>query len=177
MTRYHLILIVITLMSSHILSAREYSESYYQDLFCKKPYKKEFVLTDSTRVDCLTDEHAIEIDFAGKWYEAIGQSLHYARMTNKKAGIAIILEKQGDISKLLSLRKVIKHYSLPIEVFRIQSGIFKKRKIASNKSSIIKLSRSGICHTSTSRSYSRTKHYTPFKTIEECLKKGRLPKR
>lgn len=32
----------------------------------------EFVLPDRTRVDCLTDEYAIEFDFAPKWAEALG---------------------------------------------------------------------------------------------------------
>lgn len=41
----------------------------------------------------------------------------------------------------------------------------------------IKLSQSGICHDVTSSSYTRTKNYTPFASLETCLQAGgRLPK-
>jgi len=49
-------------------------------------------MPDSSRVDCVTDEYAIEVDFATKWAEAIGQSTYYARITNKKPGILLIME-------------------------------------------------------------------------------------
>jgi hypothetical protein len=71
------------------------------------------VLSDGTRVDCLTEEYAIEFDFADKWAEAIGQSLHYALMTGKKPGIVIIIEKESDKKHLkkvkgIALKKDIK---------------------------------------------------------------------
>ena len=42
----------------------------------------------------------------------------------------------------------------------------------------VKKSKTGICHTPGSSYYSRTKNFTPYKTLDECLKSGgRLPKR
>lgn len=42
----------------------------------------------------------------------------------------------------------------------------------------VKKSKTGICHAPGSSYYSRTKNFTPFKTLDECLKSGgRLPKR
>ena len=42
----------------------------------------------------------------------------------------------------------------------------------------VKKSKTGICHAPGSTYYSRTKNFTPFKTLDECLKSGgRLPKR
>ena len=43
----------------------------------------EVVMKDCTRCDILTATHAIEVDFARKWAEAIGQSLNYAMHTGK----------------------------------------------------------------------------------------------
>jgi len=41
----------------------------------------------------------------------------------------------------------------------------------------VKKSKSNICHTPGSTYYSRTKKYTPYKTLEDCLKSGgRRPK-
>ena len=43
---------------------------------------------------------------------------------------------------------------------------------------VVKKSRLGICHGSSSPYYSRTKHYQPFDSLEACLQSGgRLPKR
>ncbi|MDH0448063.1 hypothetical protein [Shewanella sp. GD04112] len=40
------------------------------------------------------------------------------------------------------------------------------------------MSKNDICHDKSSRSYKRTKTYTPYQTIEECLASGgRLPKK
>lgn len=49
-------------------------------------------MTDGTVCDLVSETEAIEIDYAPKWAEAVGQSLHYAEMTGKKAGIILLLE-------------------------------------------------------------------------------------
>ena len=42
----------------------------------------------------------------------------------------------------------------------------------------VKLSKSGICHAPNSTYYEQTKNFTPYKTLDECLKAGgRLPKK
>jgi hypothetical protein len=42
----------------------------------------------------------------------------------------------------------------------------------------VKKSSSSICHAPGTTYYSQTKKFTPYKTIEECLKSGgRLPKK
>lgn len=67
-------------------------ESYYQNKWCDDHSGKvEHVLQDKTRVDCLTQEYAVEVEFADKWYE-VGQALFYAQMTNKKPGVVLIME-------------------------------------------------------------------------------------
>ena len=68
----------------------------------------EYTLRDKTRIDCLTSSYAIEVDFANKWAESIGQSLYYGLMTNKKPGILLIMEKpKKDIRYLKRLKKVV----------------------------------------------------------------------
>ncbi len=42
----------------------------------------------------------------------------------------------------------------------------------------VKKSKTGICHAPGSTYYNQTKAFTPYKTLDECLKSGgRLPKR
>lgn len=47
-----------------------------------------------------------------------------------------------------------------------------------NAQGVVKMSNSGICHAPGTTFYDRTKNYTPYATLEECLAAGgRLPKR
>lgn len=72
----------------------KHSKSSYQHAWCSFHNGiEEFENHDKTRVDCLTDTHAVEFDFANKWAESIGQALHYQFMTGKKAMVVLILEK------------------------------------------------------------------------------------
>lgn len=72
-------------------------ESYYVNQWCTSDFgRKEVVLWDATRVDCLAKDYAIEFDFAKKWAESIGQSLYYSKMTGKKPAVALILTAPTD---------------------------------------------------------------------------------
>jgi hypothetical protein len=81
--------------------------------------KVEMTMPDGTRCDCVTESHAIEYDFADNWYEAIGQSLHYASKVGKRPGIVLIIEKHEDNKYFKRLNSVIEYYNLPIDVWRV----------------------------------------------------------
>jgi len=49
-------------------------------------------LWDGTRADLVSDNYAIEVDWASKWAEAIGQSLYYSSVTGKKPGIVLLVK-------------------------------------------------------------------------------------
>jgi len=79
------------------ISGHLHQEKVYQQHWCGENNGiLEFRLDDGTRVDCLTDEYAIEFDFASKWAESIGQSLYYAERTGKKPGVVLIMEREKD---------------------------------------------------------------------------------
>ena len=60
------------------------SERYYQEKFAREIGEQvEVVMKNGTRCDILTAAHAIEVDFAKKWAEAIWQSLNYAMHTGR----------------------------------------------------------------------------------------------
>lgn len=82
-------------------------ERDYQKYWCDKHGGQlEYRLEDGTRVDCLTRDFAVEVEFAHKWAEAIGQSLFYGRMTDRRPGIVLIMREKGDERFLKRLRKV-----------------------------------------------------------------------
>ena len=53
----------------------------------------------------------------------------------------------------------------------ISTGLFAQGKP-------VKMSNSGICHAPNTTYYEQTKNFTPYKTLDECLKAGgRMPKK
>lgn len=107
------IAILLCLLPLSLQAKRLHKESWYQDQHCQG--QTDIKLADGTEADCLTDTHAIEYDFGNKWAEAIGQSLHYAFQTNKRAGIVLILEKPSSIKYWYRLNSIIQHNQLPID--------------------------------------------------------------
>lgn len=90
-----LVLLIVFAHSLGFSQERPVVERDYQIKFCEQVKGiMEVRLLDATRVDCLTEEYAIEVEYARKWAEAVGQSLHYAIMTGKKPGIALILKNK-----------------------------------------------------------------------------------
>ena len=67
----------------------------------------EVVLQDKARVDCVTNTHAIEFDFAPKWAESIGQALYYGEVLKKKPGIVLIVENPEKSEKYINRVKTI----------------------------------------------------------------------
>lgn len=93
----------------------KYKEKHYVEAYCKGV--TEYRLPDKTRVDCLTDEYAIEFDYANKWAESIGQSLYYAKMTGKKPAVAIIMKSPKDEKYISRINTVDKN----LKVFKIKA--------------------------------------------------------
>lgn len=83
--------------------------------------KVEYKLKDRTRVDLLTCSIAFEFDFAHKWAEAIGQALHYAKETNKKPGVFIILRSPSDEKFIIRIKNISDKYKLNLHINTIKT--------------------------------------------------------
>ena len=77
----------------------------------------QFTTKDRTYVDCLTDEYAVETEYDYNWKEAVGQSLHYAETTDRKAAILLIQRSPSKKNYLSELNRVIQKFDLPIKVY------------------------------------------------------------
>ena len=117
--------ILLILVNSSSAASHLYKEREYQQVWCSQHNGIiEYRLDDGSRVDCLTEEYAIEFDFASKWAEAVGQSLYYAIKTGKKAGIVLIVERSKDwrhVQKLITLSQ-----TLPIHFWIIEPSFLRK---------------------------------------------------
>jgi len=116
------IVFVILLLLLSGCSEKKHNEKYYQAKLCNElGGVMEQRLLDRTRVDCLTDEYAIEVDFSKKWAEAVGQSLYYAIMTEKKPAVGFIVgEGKKEKRRLKRLERLADKYH--IKVFIIKRG-------------------------------------------------------
>ena len=99
------------------LAKRLYKEADYQNYWCRCHNGiTEYKNPDYTRVDCLTETHAVEFDFANKWAESIGQALHYGLMTGKKPKVVLILDEPcKQMVYFERIQRIGKKYKIDIE--------------------------------------------------------------
>ena len=129
------------------------SERYYQEKFAQEiGGQVEVVMKDGTRCDILTATHAIEVDFAKKWAEAIGQSLNYAMHTGKRPGVALIVLAPSDNKYIERVRKISAEYSLGLTIYPIDGGGASK-----SGEKEFWITSSGKTHNSSCRYYGTTK--------------------
>lgn len=88
-------------------------EKAYQDKWCAEMNgQTEVVLPDRARVDCVTKDYAVEIEFAHKWAESIGQSLYYGIALKKKPGVVLIVAPWGDEKYVARFKAVAKKHKI-----------------------------------------------------------------
>jgi hypothetical protein len=111
-------MMLLLLVSITPVSAIE-NEDYYNRQFCSEVSgQAEYKLPDRSRIDCLTDTHAFEADWADglKVYESVGQSLYYAAETGKKPGILLLIRKKNSDKHIRKVKRVIESWNLPIKL-------------------------------------------------------------
>jgi hypothetical protein len=92
-----------------------YKEKVYQEYWCSKYNgQTEIRLDDKTRVDCITENYAVEFDFANKWAECLGQSLHYSNLTGKRPACVLIIEHGKDWKQYKKLRKTARKHAVKV---------------------------------------------------------------
>jgi hypothetical protein len=74
---------------SHPSTSLAKDKKHYQRIYCAG-MELEHILPSGGRVDCLSADYAIEVDYADKWAEAVGQSLYYAAATHRQPGIILL---------------------------------------------------------------------------------------
>ena len=110
--------IILLIFPAH---AGKYNEAYFTNLIATKHIigKQEHKLPNRKRVDILSKEYAYEVDWISKaWSEGVGQSLHYAQMTNKKPGVIVLIDKPHK-ANLKALLDTAKLYNIKVHIFYV----------------------------------------------------------
>lgn len=118
----------LVLFSAQVLASSNFTEPDYVDHYCptiSDEYQIEHIMEDQTRIDCSTPTEAIEFDYAKKWYECIGQALHYSRLTGKAPVCALIVDKTSSLEKekVDRARKTVEHFDLPVRILTVDSNV------------------------------------------------------
>lgn len=104
-------LFVLLMFSSTVTSAQE-SEDDYADLIQEHLGGEREVAVTSGFIDLLTTEYAIEVEFARKWKQAIGQALWYGLQTSKTPGIVLIKKDNSDLKYAIQLGSALDYAGL-----------------------------------------------------------------
>ena len=100
---------------------RHAHEANYREVLCEG-MDWEVSLPNGARADCISDTHAIEVDFSEKWAEALGQALLYAAATGLQPGIFLVCrgEDHNCLGHRLRLDEAIQAWNLPVEVWPVE---------------------------------------------------------
>ena len=92
--RILILIICISNIVGNAVATHLHPESAYRDAWCMG--KTEVQMPNGNRADCITTNYAVEVEFAKKYHEGVGQALDYAQQTGKKPAILLIIEEVKD---------------------------------------------------------------------------------
>lgn len=102
-----------------------HKEAEYQTYWCnKRGGEMEYVLSNKARVDCLLPDMAVEVDFANKFHECIGQALEYSAHTKRTPACLLIVEKDKDWKYVKRLRYTKQKKYPQLRTFTIKPDVF-----------------------------------------------------
>ena len=85
--------LLATLALTASVSAEErWLEANYRDALCAG-MRMEVTLSRQSRADCVSDTHAIEVEWADKFKEGVGQALTYAYESTLIPGVILICRR------------------------------------------------------------------------------------
>jgi hypothetical protein len=85
-------------------------EKPYQLLLNNEVFRGQLeYMVENGRVDILTEEYAIEIEWAKNWKHSIGQAIWYGLQTNKTPGIVLLLENEKEYRNFIRLNTALNY--------------------------------------------------------------------
>lgn len=113
--RILLCILIIGLFGKSAQAKHLHKEKEYQQAWCDRFHgETEVRLEDGTRADCITENFAVEFDFASKWAEGLGQALHYSDLTGKRPAVVLIIEQPKDWKHLKKLKRTARKRAVKV---------------------------------------------------------------
>lgn len=135
--RYFLLLFLIVFLAVPVEAKHIYSEKIYQTQWCNTHKgTMEYVIKTKTqgigRIDCMLPDMVVEVDFAKKWHQCLGQALDYSAHTRKTAACLLIVENEKDWKYVNRLRYTIQKKAPGTRTFTIKPEQIKSKYIPAN---------------------------------------------
>lgn len=119
MRKWFIVIGIFVLTHSIVNAKHLYTEKEYQTQWCNaRNGIMEYKLDDKTRVDCLLPNMAVEVDFAKKWAECIGQALYYGQKTKRIPACVLITENPEKDAKFVRRLRYTVYNKKKIPEFR-----------------------------------------------------------
>jgi hypothetical protein len=106
------LLLTIVLISATTAAQAETELDACRRLAAKYGAELEVVTKDGARCDMLTATEAIEVDWARKWAEGIGQSLYYATVLDRQPAVILLVTGESDQRYVARCRVVCERYGI-----------------------------------------------------------------
>lgn len=121
----------MSLLGTTAFAGKSQLESYYSSVWCNQMGGIEEVRTfKGTRVDCLLDDYAVEVDFDTKWAEGLGQALHYGVEFNRQPAVLLIIQNHNGSNRqkyIDRLHSTIIGANLNVKIFIIETKDYPTR--------------------------------------------------
>ena len=88
---HKLLVVCLLVIGLWPVASQARDEYFWQQRYCES-VELEKHLPSGGYVDCVSDEFAIEVEWADNWAEGVGQAFYYAAATNRKPGIILLCE-------------------------------------------------------------------------------------
>lgn len=157
--------VCLYLLFSLCLRSQTY-ERDYQRLIQQQLGGEMEVPVQSGRVDILNAEYAIEVEFADKWKQSIGQALWYGLQTNRTPGIVLIKrDRFADNKYVLQLGSALSYANLdqvkvwvwPDDFSNVTPAPSATRQLTAPAGEYWLNTNTGSRHNSTCRNFNNTK--------------------
>ena len=110
-------------LCSTCFATDDLNEAAYRNLLCAG-WRMEVKLERQGRADCVSGTHAIEVEWADKWKEGVGQALTYAAETDLIPGIILICRRSEKhcLASSLYVQETFSAYGIEATVWECAVG-------------------------------------------------------
>ena len=116
---------ILFILTTALAAAAQKNEADYVELIRQQMGGQKEVAVNSGYVDLVTGRYAIEVEFANKWKQSIGQALWYGLQTDRTPGVVLIKRGENDHKYVIQFASALQYAGLEEAFYGIFNDLFK----------------------------------------------------
>ncbi|MCB0567125.1 MAG: hypothetical protein KDD01_22390 [Phaeodactylibacter sp.] len=116
---------ILFILTTALAAAAQKNEADYVELIRQQMGGQKEVAVNSGYVDLVTGRYAIEVEFANKWKQSIGQALWYGLQTDRTPGVVLIKRGENDHKYVIQFGSALQYAGLEEAFYGIFNDLFK----------------------------------------------------